>query len=385
MSAWARVLLAAALLVLGGCGGAAPASPSERSAPLAHPAGASSPMAACPGSATAALRGPAYPDGPVPGVPTGALVCSVNVASKRTPTVTMTAAQAAALARLLDAGAPTDAARRCRHPLAVTLVRFTGTGGDTDVTGSSRCRSVVYAGGGAYTLSAVARDYLTSLIAGGSLEPDLTGLALPDAIAAADRAHRRLMLLGALPGSTGRVMLQAAAVGREIDVLVGMGPEPACRPAQLRLAFEPGEPSAGSDGGTLTLRNVGASWCRLTGPVAVTGLTEGRAVTSAVALRLRGVLDLSPHGAPMPRGFGLRRGVLEAEVVLSAEYRDDARAADGSCSPHWVVPATWRVVIDGRPFTLPNGEGRVAQPIGSGGLVTCRGGFGALPVRPGAF
>lgn len=325
--------------------------------------------------------------------PIGARSCLTDEpASKRAllgDGVAIPADAAATLARLIDQATPAGAATaaRCvpRRPLLLT--RFSYRSAVTDVIESVGCRhDVAYVHGRAYLLSPLLGAYLegaTDPLGDSGFAPDVMAMPVSAAQGAARRAGDTLELDGELiaPGTAGTVLLQSPVVDHQLEVIVAVHPFPACRSTQIAAQYRPGAAATGDDFGAFVLRDRLGSWCELDGPVSITGLSaSGNPVTPTVEARGARHLELSPRGAPAVRHRRLPADELAAYLPLTAGYRDDR---DGSgCTPHWVVPQAWRLVLAAGTFTMPNGRGTAdARPLGSGGLITCRGRFGAGAVQ----
>lgn len=208
------------------------------------------------------------------------------------------------------------------------------------------------------------------------------GEPLTRAVTLARQAGDTVELDGELidESSEGTVLLQYPTVSNQVGVIAAVHSSPRCQAGQLAIQYLTGGASTGNDFGTIVLRNTSASWCELDGPVTVTGLAPSHPTTNPVRATVADGLELSPHAAAAVPGHALPTDQLAASVSLSAEYRDDK---DGSlCNPHWIIPTTWRVVLGSETLTVANGRATAdARPLGAGGLITCRGQFGAAPMR----
>jgi hypothetical protein len=251
---------------------------------------------------------------------------------------------------------------------------------------SSACSAghVAYVHNRAYLLPSSLADYLVALTdpSATALAPDVLGSTLPEAAATARREGDTLEVGGELiyESAAGTVLLQYPTADHQLEVIVAVHRSPRCRADQLDVQYLPGSAGAGNDFGTVLLRNVSGSWCELSGPATITGLTSGRPLTRTVRLTVVRDLELSPAAAGAVPGRALPADQLAASISLIAEYRDDQ---DGSsCTPMWVVPKTWRVALDSQALTVANGRATAdATPPGTGGLITCRGRFGASSVQ----
>ena len=215
--------------------------------------------------------------------------------------------------------------------------------------------------------------------------PDLMGLSLTAARAAAHRAHLGLERDGVIvdPGAPNAsvVLADPESDGHQVDVVIAVHFAPRCAFGQLAIQYRPGAAGMGNDFGAIELRNVSPDWCELAGPLQVTGLdSSGRAITNTVSNSVARRLELSPGAAPIPPHTNPPADQLIGQVLLSAEYRDDSKPPYGICVDR-VVPSGWRVDLKAGTLTVPNGRANAdAVPIGSGGLVTCRGHFDAARV-----
>ena len=386
-------LVLALTVLLAGCASAQHAS-REPSAST-HPSGTHSARAIslnCPVT-TKAVGLQAGQGWPLAPDPTGARACLTNEpASKRARIgdgVAIPADVAATLARLIDQATPASAATaaRCAPGSPLLLTRFGYRSSVTDVIESITCNhDVAYIKGRAYVLTPLLGSYLegaTDPLWDTGFSPDVMAMSLSAAETAARRAGDALELAGELtsPGMLGAVLLQYPTVDHQLEVIVAVHPSPACRLDQIAIQYRAGGAGTGNNFGTILLRNDSGSWCELDGEVSITGLSaSGRPVTRTINEPVSRNLELSPHAAPAVPHQQLPEDQLAASVPLMAEYRDDH---DGSyCAPHWVVPKTWRLVLQSATLTVPNGRATAnARPPGVGGLITCRGEFGAGTVQ----
>lgn len=317
----------------------------------------------------------------------------------------MRGAAAAGLAAVLDNAGPLSGhAARCdrnagRLPFS-QLIRFgypDGPGELAVITYTSCSLAVVTAGTRAGALTGPVQDdlfYYTTITRQdrGPRTPDLIGSTAATAQSSARRHGFGL-------GVDGEALDPAAAFGTiifqvpppsavdsgpgspSVGVIVAVPPTPACQPGHLRLDYRAGGPGAGNDFGTIIVRDVAGTPCRLAGQLRVTGVgPAGRPVTNTVTGSITGPGVLSPDAARSIDGAGSPPADLVYAWTLSAEYRDDPVAPNGLCTAYWVIPATWRVRLPGGSYlTVPNADrgspGRALTP--SGGLVTCRGRLGS--------
>lgn len=353
----------------------------------------------------------------VPRGPRTAVICQyamTSLAGKVTGLpvrITLTGVAAAGLAAVLDSALPvTPEARRCARPAHLdpfAQVIVFGYGGGREQ------RAAVAFTDCDFALVAVGPDHgelpmqtdadlfeYTSLTAtrdGSTMEPDLIGLSATAAARQAHRQHFTVYIDGAVldPGvAAGTVVFQSPPAGahdslpgRDVAVILATRKVPACTASQLALSYLNGGAGAGSDFGTLLVRDSSARPCTLTGPLTVTGLgTDGRPDTTTRGMEVTGPAVLTQNAGPVrwrPPGelAGTRPGELTGVLRLISEYRDGPASVDGGlCQPLWVVPATWRVGLpDGRHLLVRNAD--PANPAGlvrSGGFVTCRGQLGVI-------
>ena len=290
------------------------------------------------------------------------------------------------LARLLTRSPTSDPdAIRCASRLPTTLVRFAYQDHRyVDVTlddSFGACAQLAFVAGRPYRVPHDLAEFIA--YPGGPAPrartvPDLHGLPVSDAAAAARTAGFRLQLDGMIRDPLSKpwtVLLQSHGGGKEVDVLaVAPPPSADCRIAQLRAQYRPaGEVHSWEDIGFAVLRNVSDTWCTLRGAIRVVGLdADDQAVTPVVTVRLPQPAALSPDAPAVPA----HRAVPSAERVVGLQF--DAAFADPAtivCASELVVPETWRVSFSGGSLTLPNAEGRVGRRPGDDGLVTCGGPF----------
>jgi len=208
------------------------------------------------------------------------------------------------------------------------------------------------------------------------------GEPLTRAVGVARQAGDTVQLVGEVidTSSEGTVLLQYPTVDHQVGVIAAVHSSPECHVGQLDVKYLPGGAGTGTDFGTILLRNRSASWCELVGPATITGLSAGHPVTDTVRVSVADGLELSPHAVAAMPGRAFPADQLAMLVSLSAEYRDDK---DGNlCTPHWIIPTTWRIVLGSNTLTLANsGTTADARPLRASGLITCRGQFGAAPMR----
>ena len=346
----------------------------------------------CPVTAPRLRPRPGSDGAPLPSNPTGALACLTNEpASKRAVIGSGTrlpASVAVVLARLVDQAAPASGATatKCAPASPLLLTRFSYRSGVMDVIESGPCPGgrVAYVHNRGYLLSPLLAGYLEGANnpGGSGLVPNVMGEPLVRAAAAAREAGDSLYLGGALldDSAAGTVLLQYPTLDHQVEVIAAVHHSSPCRAGQLAVQYLAGAAGAGNDFGTILLRNVSASWCELDGPATITGLISGHPVTRTLRVPVSDSLELSPRATVAMAEHALPADQLTAATVLSAVYRDDP---DGSlCEPHWVIPTTWQVVVGAETLSVDNGRATAkATPPGAGGLITCRGQFGASAIR----
>jgi len=148
---------------------------------------------------------------------------------------------------------------------------------------------------------------------------------------------------------------------------------PACTVAELALDYQGDGAGAGSDFGTIWIRDVAAQPCLLRGPVELTGIDRaGKAVTYTVTYPVHEGPALSPKAVRVPIGTTPAPGKVVGALLLSAEYRDDPSSLNGLCEQNRVVPAHWRLSLPGGALIVANSSHDPAFPAYSS-LLTCRG------------
>lgn len=394
-----RVALVTLLGVLAACGATGPrlgraTHPQSAVCPAANPP---SPRSGAAGSGTGADL--------VPPRPLAAVICQYGPGhAAMAPRIVFRRNAADGLAALLDdASPPPRRDRRCSRPShllpVLQLIRFSYAAGpqvSAQLDYSDCMIAVVTAHGRLGILVSPAQDDLfayTSVPPGthdaGSVTPDLIGLS---AAAAHSRARHNGLALqqdGAVLDPrvrTGTVVFQSlsagtpmgpAGPGQQVSVIIAVHAASACRPPQLGLDYIGGGAGAGSDFGTVILRDVSAAPCRLPGPLRLAGLdATSRRVTQSVRYPVATPAVLSPDAPRVTQLTALSPGELVGVMVLSAEYRDDPSSPDGICAARRIVPAIWRIQLpSGASVTVPNSDsldtGRQFAPDGA--LLTCRG------------
>lgn len=231
----------------------------------------------------------------------------------------------------------------------------------------------------------------------GPRAPDVTGLSLAAARAAARRHGLAIQLSGVITdprAPLGSILYQGVPPGAAsrlrdgpaVRVIVAVRPTPACTPGQLRLTYRGNGYQRGTDWGAIVIRNTGQAPCRLPGTARITGVgRSGQPVTPVYAASARGIspysdpttapLILSPRMGPVADGLAashdlpLLTGGLAAAIRLQGSYGPTPASAR-SCR----VIRAWRVVIGGLSRTLPNADPAGPDPlVPSGAFVTCAG------------
>ncbi|GEM_PF-3389586 len=390
----------------------------------------SAPAPRCPARLLAGSTPPAgAPSAPWPGrvspalIPPGAVTVSICQYAPPLPAskarlaparrIVLRGTSAAGLAAIVDGGlALTAAARRCdrprgRLPFRQALVfgyrRGRRVTAAISYTGCSL--AIVAAGSRAAVLASPLQSDLFSLASvtrrpEGPPAPGLVSLSIRSAAAAAARGHWSLYVDGAAvirAARPGTVVFQVppagvpdAVPGRVISVVLAARPAPGCVPAQLALSYLGGGAGAGSDFGSVVVRDDSPRPCALAGPLRLAGTDPtGRLVTRTVVFPVAGAALLSPATGPVSQRVttagspqAAARGAFVAILALAAEYRDGPASVDhGYCEPLWITPAGWRVTLpDGQSLTVPNADPFTSARFSrSGGLVTCRGELAGVP------
>ena len=324
--------------------------------------------------------------------PAGALACLTNEpAHKRALIGTgsrLPASVAVVLARLIDQATPADeiVARRCAPKIPLLLTRFDYPAGPVDVVESIGCAdgALAYVHNRGYLLPSGVAKYMQAAAnpAGQGISPLVMGEPLTKAIAVARQRGDTIELAGELIGRSapGTVLLQYPTLDRQITVIAAVRSSQPCQTGQLAMQYLPGSAGAGNDFGTILLRNLSTTWCELDGRITVIGWTAGHSITPRVEAAVVPNLELSPRATAAVPGQTLPADQLVASVSLTAEYRDDQNGS--LCTTHRIVPASWHFTVNSITLIVPNGRATAeATPAGAGGLITCRGQFGATSAR----
>jgi hypothetical protein len=149
-------------------------------------------------------------------------------------------------------------------------------------------------------------------------------------------------------------------------------PSAPCRIGDLAFDYYGGQAGAGSDFGTIRIRDIAARPCGLRGPVIVSGAdTMGRIVTQTVSYDVAAPVALTAHAAMLPNMQPPPAGEVVADLLMSASYRDDNSSPNGLCTTHRVIPETWRLTFAGVTRTVANVSHDPDPQWPS--LVTCKG------------
>ena len=129
-----------------------------------------------------------------------------------------------------------------------------------------------------------------------------------------------------------------------------------CRVGDLAFVYYGGGAGAGSEFGTIRIRNVSARPCGLSGSVIVSGISAtGTVDTQIVSYPVAGTIRLTARTPTLADMQPPPAQEVVADLEMSTEYRDDPTSRDGLChANHVVVPASWRVTLAGGTQTVPN-------------------------------
>jgi hypothetical protein len=163
------------------------------------------------------------------------------------------------------------------------------------------------------------------------------------------------------------------AAGSAAIVGSTVAPPLSCTFGDLVADYYGGGLGGGNDFGVVRIRNVAAQPCVFTGSAEVAGVDKaGRVVTQTVTYTVRGTIVLTPHAEVVPDGQnGPPPGVVEAVLILGANYRDDPTTPNGLCQ-NTVVPTAFRVSLAGGARTVANVNHSTPGPNASA-FITCRG------------
>ena len=411
------------VLALAGC--TAPASPGPGAATTRGPgraAGAAVPSASGPvlRALRAKLTCPPRQPQPEPGPPGSrgagpvlrpapviAVFCQYNARHypaipAPVPRIVLTGAAAAGLSAMIDGLRPVqfqDLGCPGASPRYSQTIFFGYSSGRAATATVTYCPAMIRISGQLLQVSGPVADDLSAYAAGvwhngGPRTPDLIGMSLPRAEAAAGHAGMTVSLSGAEPDAGapfGSVIFQALPArypsrlhnGPQVAIVVAAGSAPACTRSQLRLAYRADGARSGSDFGAVVIADAGSAPCTLSGLVQIAGLSRaGRIVTTTFRSRLAASVTLTPHAGPVPEDTGAPSVIplpppgLDGAIWFAEEYRDRPDSPAGTlCRPAWVTPATWHVVLPGGlAFSVPNADPGGPDPIvPSGGFVTCGG------------
>jgi hypothetical protein len=318
------------------------------------------------------------------------------------PRVVLTGAAAAGMAAIIDGLAPVqfqDHGCPGLSPRYSQTIFFGYSSGPAVTATVTYCPAEISVSGQLLQVSGPVADDLSAYAAGvwhnsGPRTPDLIGMSLPRAEAAARQAGMTVSLSGTEPdagAAFGSVIFQALPAGYpsrlhngpQVGIVVAARPAPACTRSQLRLAYRADGARSGSDFGAVVIADAGPAPCTLSGLIQVAGLSRaGRAVTATFRSRIPASVTLTPHAGPVPEDTGAPSVIplpppgLDGAIWLTQVYRVRPDSPAGTlCRPAWVTPATWHVVLPGGlAFSVPNADPGGPDPIvPSGGLVTCEG------------
>lgn len=410
-------------LVLAGCSAAAspgPGAATSRTPGLAARASAASESGSVLRALRAKLTCPARQPQPEPSppgtrgarlalrpAPVIAVFCQYNARHvpaipAPVPRVVLTGAAAAGMSAIIDGLAPVpfpDLGCPRMSPRYSQTIFFGYSSGPAVTATVTYCPAEIRISGQSLQVSGPVADDLSAYAAGvwhnsGPRTPDLIGMSLPRAEAAARQAGMTVSLSGAEPdagAAFGSVIFQALPAGYpsrlhngpQVGIVVATRPAPACTRSQLRLAYRADGARSGSDFGAVVIADAGPAPCTLSGLIQVAGLSRaGRTVTTTFRSRLPASVTLTPHAGLVPEDTGapsvipLPPAGLDGAIWLAQIYRVRPDSPAGAlCRPAWVTPATWHVVLPGGlAFSVPNADPGGLDPIvPSGGLVTCEG------------
>jgi hypothetical protein len=377
---------------LAACGSARPAQPPQATSPssLAHHAAPS----ACPVSVPAVVQ--LRSSGRLGPAPAAVQLCSYSgghpTKLRSAAGVTLAASTARTISTLLADETPAGATvLRCVDAPPDVLLRFEYPNAAPVVVAmvdQKPCPTdLVYVRRHSYVISSNLAGYLFFDASAGDVGTsgprlDLEGMSVDSARRLARRNHVELVVDGeerdpAVP--VGTVLLQSPApnVGEDagqLEVLIATRDEPTCAPAQLTLDYYGGGMGAGSDFGTIRIRDTSRLACRVSGPIELQGVDgTGQTDTQELTYSVGANLDLTPDAAHVPDGQSPPPGTVIGAVLISAEYRDDPSSPDGSCAAHTIVPATWRLTIGTAVLTVGNDEHEAPARGLDRQLLTCRG------------
>jgi hypothetical protein len=92
-----------------------------------------------------------------------------------------------------------------------------------------------------------------------------------------------------------------------------------------------------------------------------------------VSYPVTGTIFLTPHAALLPNMQPPPTGEVVADLLMSAEYRDDPSSANGLCTANRVVPAGWRLTLAGGTRTVRNQSHAADSQTEFSRLLTCKG------------
>jgi hypothetical protein len=197
--------------------------------------------------------------------------------------------------------------------------------------------------------------------------PNVTGLSLAQATEVTTRAGMTIYSGGRLTDpllSADTVVLQDPPAGAgmigsgtEIDVLLSQEPAPTCSAAQLAIDYHGVQYGTGDAFSSLEIRDTGPKPCTLIGPISVVGLdAAGQSVTNREVYPVASDLVLTARAPREADGAATPNDVEIAWVPIQANVRDGPDA-NGMCTNHLVVPATWLTTLTNGEKLVHNGEG----------------------------
>lgn len=348
-------------LVLAGCSAAAspgPGAATSRTPGLAARASAASESGSVLHALRAKLTCPARQPQPEPSppgtraarlalrpAPVIAVFCQYNARHvpaipAPVPRVVLTGAAAAGMSAIIDGLAPVpfpDLGCPRMSPRYSQTIFFGYSSGPAVTATVTYCPAEIRISGQSLQVSGPVADDLSAYAAGvwhnsGPRTPDLIGMSLPRAEAAARQAGMTVSLSGAEPdagAAFGSVIFQALPAGYpsrlhngpQVGIVVATRPAPACTRSQLRLAYRADGARSGSDFGAVVIADAGPAPCTLSGLIQVAGLSRaGRTVTTTFRSRL------PAHAARRPGSRGHRRAFRDPAAAGRARRRHLARA-----------------------------------------------------------
>jgi hypothetical protein len=277
--------------------------------------------------------------------------------------------------------------RRRRVVVAVTAALVVCAIGGTAIAGrSDRDPHIVgvgpaSSGTGNVPVATAPSSKPAGTLPGGRSVPNLVGLSIAQAqqvLPAGVGSIPPIVVAGetvdqsALPGTVVAQSPAAGNIATQVSITIAVPQSAVCTKAQLALTYLGGGAGAGSDSGTVVARNVSDQWCTFSGPALVVGLDRtARAVTQSVTYPVT-PFALSPGAGEPPHGQQPPANEIEANVVLSASYRDGPQP-NGLCDTMQIIPATWQLTLPG-PVVLTVRNDDPQDPLPAfRQLITCQG------------